>query len=82
MYLAISKLAFNSVVLISTSSLTYLLVLVSVVFIILIAMAVIKNYRLKADNERLSKLNPFDEMDDKYKDFTHGHMYNTENKND
>lgn len=82
MYLAILNLAFNSVFLFSFTSLTFILVLVSIVFIFLIALAVIKNYKLKADNERLSKINPFDDKENKgYKDFTKSHIYDSNTKN-
>lgn len=48
------------------------------VFLILLILGIRKTYKLKAENDRLSKLNPLDsddEKDKKYKDFQDGHLY-------
>ena len=48
------------------------------VFLILLILGIRKTYKLKAENDRLSKLNPLDsddEKDKRYKDFQDGHLY-------
>ena len=60
------------------SIVTFLLVTV-VFFLILLILGVLKSFKLKAENERLSKTNsptPTTEGDNKvYKDFREGHLY-------
>ena len=64
---------------VSTSQLTIVLIIVSSIFLIFIIIAVIKTYRLNAENKRLTESsNLKSEEDDSYKDFTDGHLY--ENK--
>ena len=64
---------------VSTSQLTIVLIIVSSIFLIFIVIAVIKTYRLNAENKRLTESsNLKSEEDDSYKDFTDGHLY--ENK--
>lgn len=47
------------------------------VFLILLILGIRKTYKLKAENDRLSKINPLqsEEEDKKYKDFQDGHLY-------
>lgn len=48
------------------------------VFLILLILGIRKTYKLKAENDRLSKINPLDsddEKDKRYKDFQDGHLY-------
>ena len=74
-----TKVISNFVALVSTSQLTIVLIAVAVIFLIFIVIAVIKTYRLNAENKRLIESNNLkSEEDDKYKDFTDGHLY--ENK--
>jgi len=61
--------------LISTHQLTIILLTVSGVFFVLILIAFIKMYKLKAQNKKLMETNAFKEVDDSYKDFTSGHLY-------
>ena len=46
-------------------------------FLVLLILGVRKSYKLKAENERLSKKKTLqsDEEDKAYKDFTEGHLY-------
>ena len=60
---------------ISTHQLTLILITVCGVFLILILIAVIRMYKLKAQNKRLMETNAFKEVDNSYKDFTSGHLY-------
>jgi len=59
----------------STHQLTIILLIVCGVFFMLILVAFIKMYKLKAQNKKLMETNAFKEEDDSYKDFTNGHLY-------
>lgn len=62
--------------LVSTEQLTIVLLITAAVFLFFIALAVIKMYKLKAENKRLTESDAFkDEVDNSYKDFTDGHLY-------
>jgi hypothetical protein len=62
--------------LVSTSQLTIILIIVAGIFLIFIVIAVIKTYKLNAENKRLTELdNQKSEEDTSYKDFTDGHLY-------
>jgi hypothetical protein len=61
---------------VSTSQLTIVLIVVASIFLVFIVIAVIKTYRLNAENKRLSELDSLkSEEDNRYKDFTDGHLY-------
>lgn len=66
-----------SSLLISTEHLTIILLVVASIFIVLIGIAIVKMYKLKAENKRLIDSSPY-KIDETYKDFTEGHLY--ENK--
>ena len=52
------------------------LVIVVVFFAVLLILGVRKSYKLKKENERLDKLSEdLSKQEEKYKDFTEGHMY-------
>jgi hypothetical protein len=62
--------------LVSTSQLTIILIIVAGIFLIFIVIAVIKTYKLNAENKRLTELdNQKSEEETSYKDFTDGHLY-------
>ncbi|TDU39909.1 hypothetical protein BXY82_1946 [Gelidibacter sediminis] len=66
----------NLFLLVSTEQLTIVLLITAAVFLIFIALAVIKMYKLKAENKRLTESDAFKaEVDEGYKDFTEGHLY-------
>jgi len=60
---------------VSIKQLTFILIITASVFIVLIGIAIIKMYRLKAENKRLMETNAFRDLDSSYKDFTSGHLY-------
>lgn len=61
---------------VSTEQLTIVLLITAAVFLFFIALAVIKMYKLKAENKRLTECDAFkDDVDNGYKDFTEGHLY-------
>ncbi len=60
---------------VTTTQLTVILIAVATIFFIFIIIAVIKMYKLKAENKKLMETNAFTEEDESYKDFTSGHLY-------
>ncbi|MEO8772904.1 MAG: hypothetical protein ABI263_07390 [Gelidibacter sp.] len=61
---------------VSTAQLTIVLLITAGVFLFFIAVAVIKMYKLKAENKRLTESDAFKaEVEEGYKDFTDGHLY-------
>jgi hypothetical protein len=60
----------------STSQLTIVLIVTASIFLVFIVIAIIKTYKLNAENKRLTELdNLKSEEDNSYKDFTEGHLY-------
>ena len=61
---------------VSTMQLTIVLIVTAGVFLFFIVLAIIKMYKLKAENKRLMNNDAFKfEIDESYKDFTDGHLY-------
>lgn len=66
----------STLTVVSTEQLTVVLLITAGVFLFFIALAVIKMYKLKAENKRLTESDAFkNEVDESYKDFTDGHLY-------
>lgn len=66
----------NNFLVVSTKSLTIILIVTASIFILFILVAIIKMYKLKAENKKLMETNAFkNELDESYKDFTGGHLY-------
>lgn len=62
--------------LVSTTQLTFVLILTASVFLFFIAIAVVKMFKLKEENKRLTRSDLYNpSIDNKYKDFTEGHLY-------
>ena len=70
----------SNISLVSTMQLTIVLIVTASIFLIFIAVAIIKMYKLKAENKRLTD-NSFykSEIDKSYQDFTDGHLYDNNN---
>lgn len=50
---------------------------VTVVFTVLLILGILKSHKLQKENERLDKLGEeITKPDEKYRDFTEGHLYN------
>lgn len=61
---------------VSTMQLTIVLIVTAAIFLVFIVIAIIKMYKLKAENKRLLESDAFkNEVDESYKDFTDGHLY-------
>ena len=66
--------------LVSTAQLTIVLIVTTVIFAIFIGVAVIKMFKLKAENKRLLDNSAFKKKNDQaYRDFTEGHLYDNTN---
>jgi len=66
----------SNISLVSTMQLTIVLIVTASIFLVFIAIAIIKMYRLKAENKRLLDSSFYkSEVDKSYKDFTDGHLY-------
>lgn len=66
-------------VIISIEKLTVILIVTASVFIVLIGIAIVKMYKLKAENKRLVDSSPY-KIDETYRDFTEGHLYENNHK--
>ena len=60
---------------VTTTQLTMILIAVASIFLVFIILAIIKMYRLKAENKKLMETNIFKESDESYIGFTSGHLY-------
>jgi putative copper export protein len=61
--------------LVTTTQLTMILIAVAAIFLVFILIAIVKMYKLKAENKKLMDTNAFRDLDESYKDFTGGHLY-------
>jgi hypothetical protein len=63
---------------VSTKQLTLILITVASIFLVFILIAIIKMYKLKAENKKLMDTNAFkdfEESGESAEDFTSGHLY-------
>ena len=60
---------------VTTTQLTIILIAVASIFLVFILIAIVKMYKLKAENKKLMETNAFKDVDESYKDFTSGHLY-------
>lgn len=58
-------------------SIVTMLSIVVVFFLVLLIVGVVKTFKLKAENDKLNKINPLqsEEENKTYKDFRDGHLY-------
>ena len=71
------NLNLNFIALIEQTSIVTILMVTVAFFLILLILGVRKSYKLKAENEKLSKKSNTSSTEDnkQYKDFTEGHLY-------
>jgi hypothetical protein len=67
----------NTLLLIEQSSIVTILIITVSFFLILLILGIRKSFKLKAENEKLSKKRSLQSEEDnkEYKDFTEGHLY-------
>ena len=76
-----TKISHFALLLIETNTLLNVLIIVGVFFIILIILGMRKTYKLNVENRRLNELHKQQvEKEEKYQDFTEGHLYDNNNK--
>ncbi|NRA92998.1 MAG: hypothetical protein HRU26_10015 [Psychroserpens sp.] len=63
--------------LVTTTQLTIILLITAVVFAVFIGIAILKMYKLKAENRKLMDRNKFNSKSKEYTDFTEGHLYDS-----
>ncbi|MFD2917849.1 hypothetical protein [Psychroserpens luteus] len=70
----------SNTLLASTMQLTIVLIVTASIFLVFIAVAIIKMYKLKAENKRLLDSSFYkSEIDKSYQDFTDSHLYDNNN---
>ncbi|WP_299227969.1 hypothetical protein [uncultured Psychroserpens sp.] len=66
--------------LVTTTQLTVVLIVTAAIFAVFIGVAVVKMYKLKAENKRLMDRSKYkSDVDKEYRDFTEGHLYDNNN---
>ncbi len=65
----------STYLIVTTMQLTLVLVSVASIFLVFILVAIIKMYKLKAENKKLMETTLIKDVDESYKDFTGGHLY-------
>lgn len=66
----------NLNLIVSTFQLTMVLIITAAIFLVFIVIAIIKMYKLKAENKRILESDAFKtDVDESYKDFTESHLY-------
>lgn len=72
-------LFFHSIPLIEQINIVTTLIIVGAIFFVLLIVGVIKSFKLKAENDRLSEQSSLqsDEDNKVYRDFTDGHLYDS-----
>ena len=66
-------LKFSNIFLVESSNIVTVLIITVCIFLVLLILGVRKSYKLKGENERLSKKS--ESKADDYEDFTEGHLY-------
>lgn len=64
----------SKALIVTTTQLTMILIAVASIFIVLIVIAIVKMYKLKAENKKLMQTNAFKDYEASEKEFT-GHLY-------
>ena len=65
----------STYLIVTTTQLTLVLISVASIFLVFILVAIIKMYKLKAENKKLMETTMFKDVDESYEDFTGGHLY-------
>lgn len=67
---------FSTIYLVNQKDIVTVLIIVVIFFSLLLILGIRKSYKLKKENEQLDKLSEeLAKQEEKYKDFTDGHMY-------
>ena len=66
---------FSQALIVSTTQLTMILIAVAVIFTVFILIAIIKMYKLKAENKKLMQTNAFTDYEESGEERSSGHLY-------
>jgi type III secretory pathway component EscR len=66
---------FSQALIVTTTQLTMILIAVAVIFTIFILIAIIKMYKLKAENKKLMQTNAFTDYEESGEELSSGHLY-------
>ncbi|TXE17309.1 hypothetical protein ES692_10010 [Psychroserpens burtonensis] len=70
----------SNISLVSTMQLTIVLIVTASIFLVFIAVAIIKMYKLKAENKKLLDSSFYkSDVEKSYQDFTESHLYDNNN---
>jgi uncharacterized membrane protein YkgB len=70
----------SNISLVSTIQLTIVLIITASIFLVFIAVAIIKMYKLKAENKKLLDSSFYkSDVEKSYQDFTESHLYDNNN---
>lgn len=64
----------SKALLVTTTQLTMILIAVASIFLVFIIIAIVKMYKLKAENKKLMETNAFKEYEEKTNEYA-GHLY-------
>ncbi|MBC3846513.1 hypothetical protein H8K90_08985 [Winogradskyella echinorum] len=65
----------SKAIIVTTTQLTMILIAVASVFLVFILIAIIKMYKLKAENKKLMETNAFKDFEESDSDIPSGHLY-------
>ncbi|WP_178987999.1 hypothetical protein [Winogradskyella schleiferi] len=60
---------------VTTTQLTMILIAVASIFLVFILIAIVKMYKLKAENKKLMQTNAYKDYEDSDEDIPSGHLY-------
>ncbi len=66
---------FSKAIIVTTAQLTLILIAVATIFLVFILIAIIKMYKLKAENKKLMQTNAYKDYEDAGEDIHSGHLY-------
>lgn len=65
----------SKALIVTTTQLTMILISVAIIFLVLIIIAILKMYKLKAENKKLMQTNAFKEYENSGEETPSGHLY-------
>ena len=69
------KVLLSIALIVTTTQLTMILIAVASVFLVFILIAIVKMYKLKAENKKLMQTNAYNDYEESNEDIQSGHLY-------
>ncbi|MBF8149978.1 hypothetical protein ITJ86_08710 [Winogradskyella sp. F6397] len=66
---------FSKAIIVTTTQLTMILIAVATIFLVFILVAILKMYKLKAENRKLMQTNAYTDYEKSGEDLSSGHLY-------